>query len=112
MFARLVLNDVQKKTGNSPRLEIVSDDAKKQLFEKIDLVVPRKYRLGGAQLIMDTTSFLFRYIGRENELAGALYLIKRDSGWEIDDILPEEVMPLSKGEDINTYEWTPYAAFY
>ncbi|GMO31271.1 MAG: hypothetical protein Ta2F_06590 [Termitinemataceae bacterium] len=112
-FARSVLGDLQKKASNSERLSILSDSTKKKLFEQVDGVIPRKYRLGGGKKEVDgTTSFLFRFIGREKELAGELYLLQKDGKWIVDDILTEDVKPLSQGEAINTYVFTPYERFY
>ncbi|GMO43179.1 MAG: hypothetical protein Ta2B_23650 [Termitinemataceae bacterium] len=112
-FARSVLGDVQRKVNNSARLSLLTEDAKARLFGKIDEVVPRKFRLGGGKIETDgTTSFLFRFIGRESELAGELYLILEDGKWITDDILSEDVKPLSNGESINAYVFTPYERFY
>ncbi|GMO47118.1 MAG: hypothetical protein Ta2G_02460 [Termitinemataceae bacterium] len=111
VLARGILNDVQKK-AESERLAISASERAK-LFAKIDEVGPRKFRIGGGQLEEDgSTSFLFRFIGREKELAGELYLINNDGKFVLDDILTEDVKPLSSIENINTYVFTPYERFY
>jgi hypothetical protein len=112
-YARNVLSEIMKKNDGSAYLTTVAEATRQKIFENITATEPRKFRLGGGKEEVDgSTSFLFRFIGREKEFVGELYLVFADEKWKTDDILFEEAQALNDGEEFNKYTFIPYERFY
>jgi hypothetical protein len=86
-----------------------------ELFAALEPMGPRQYRLGGGREEADgSTSFLFRFIGRDTSMAGELYVRPDGRAWRLDDIIVEETKTLSEGGLMNTYkfDFSPYERFF
>jgi hypothetical protein len=84
-----------------------------ELFVNLTLISPRKYRLGGGREEIDgNTSFLFRFIGREQGIAGELYIRKEGDNWILDDIILERARNLPNGKESYKYDFSPYERFW
>jgi hypothetical protein len=84
-----------------------------ELFANLSQIGPRKYRLGGGREEIDgNTSFLFRFIGREQGIAGELYIRKEGDNWILDDIILERARSLPNGKESYKYDFSPYERFW
>jgi hypothetical protein len=84
-----------------------------ELFTDLGLIAPRQYRLGGGREEPDgSTSFLFRFIGREQSIAGELYLIREEEIWRLDDMVTEDARNISEGEEAYKFDFSPYERFF
>ncbi|MDR2376169.1 MAG: hypothetical protein LBD96_07015 [Treponema sp.] len=97
------------------------------LFSTVALVEPRKYRLGeGREEADGSYSFLVRFIGREQGIAGELYVrfepaqeaaagsaaASGSGAWLLDDLLLEEQRPLGDFTEEAVYDLPPYERLF
>jgi hypothetical protein len=113
-FARRVLTDVQQSKKSSALLEPLPSTTVDDIIRKLESLASRKLRIGNSVETSDgSISYQFRFVGREAELVGAIYLRGQDNVWKLEDIISEEPRNL---EDIlkadNPYLWLPYDRFY
>ena len=65
-----------------------------------------------------SVSFLVRFLGSEESIAGELYLVKAEepnseiARWQLDDFILEEKRELSEIRDSYRYDFSPYERFY
>jgi hypothetical protein len=84
-----------------------------EVFANLTQISPRKYRLGGGREEIDgNTSFLFRFIGREQGIAGELYIRREGDNWILDDIILERARNLPNGKESYPYDFSPYERFW
>jgi hypothetical protein len=84
-----------------------------EAFTDLSLIEPRQYRLGGGREEPDgSTSFLFRFIGREQSIAGELYLIWEEEAWRLEEMVTEEARGVSEGEEAYKFDFSPYERFF
>jgi len=89
------------------------------LFEELNSIVPRSYRIGGGRIEADgSVSFLVRFLGFEESISGELYLRQaeseapRDAEWFLDDLILEDKRTISEIRDSYRYDFSPYERFY
>ena len=74
---------------------------------------PRRFHIGGGRMEVDgTVSFLVRFIGREQWIAGELYLYLDENNWRLDEIVLEELRTMEEGRDSYSYDFSPYERFF
>jgi hypothetical protein len=84
-----------------------------RLFEELEPIEPRQFRLGGGREEDDgTISFLVRFLGREKGKAGELFLLPKDETWLLDDLLLEEEQDLAELRQAYRFDFSPYERFY
>jgi hypothetical protein len=112
-YARGVLRDLMKLNKTADSLKPLGPDVLNEAMSKLGEVTPRKVRLGGGREETDgSVSFLFRFMGNENELSGELYLRADGDNWKTEDIILEAPKKLSVGDEAFTSAYTPYERFY
>ena len=114
-YARNLLQGAQSLNRESTLLAGAAPSQLEELFAGLETLVPQQYRLGGGREEADgSTSFLFRFIGRDLSMAGELYIRFDDNAWHLDDIIVEEARALSEGGLMNTYkfDFSPYERFF
>jgi hypothetical protein len=83
-----------------------------RLFEELEPVEPRQFRLGGGREEDDgTVSFLVRFLGREKGKAGELFLLRENEAWRLEDLLLEEEQDLPADRAYG-FDFSPYERFY
>jgi hypothetical protein len=114
-YSRRVLSDLQQSKKTSELLATIPSETVDNIIVALGKNAPRKFRVGGGKEGVDgSTSFMFRYIGREEELSGAIYLRGQAGGkWQLEDIILEEPRSLEDAKQSdNPYLWLPYDRFY
>ncbi|MDR1363125.1 MAG: hypothetical protein LBJ35_03635 [Spirochaetaceae bacterium] len=112
-YARNILRDLMRMNKETDSLQNFSPDLLDEAIKKLGEVTPRKVRLGGGRDETDgSVSFLFRFMGAENELSGEIYIRSEEGKWKAEDIIFEEPRPLSIGSESFTSTYTPYERFY
>ncbi|MDR3122857.1 MAG: hypothetical protein LBU16_03650 [Treponema sp.] len=114
-YARNLLQGALSLNRESALLVGTSPSQLEELFAGLETLGPQQYRLGGGREEADgSTSFLFRFIGRDMSMAGELYIRFDDNAWRLDDIIVEEARTLSEGGLMNTYkfDFSPYERFF
>jgi hypothetical protein len=131
-FARNCLDAILMKARDSGYLALEDAARKEEIFSGLEPVEPRKFRIGGGREEPDgSVSFLFRFIGRDQGVAGELYL--RPGGgadeeqeevqiqeqeeeqaqeWFFDDIILEDPRQLADGQDPYQYDFSPYERLF
>jgi hypothetical protein len=102
-------------SGNREAAPLLKEDKAliERLFEELEPVEPRQFRLGGGREEDDgTVSFLVRFMGREKGKAGELFLLSKDETWLIDDLLLEEEQDLAEIREAYRFDFSPYERFY
>jgi hypothetical protein len=113
IYARGVLRDLMRSNKEAESLQNLSPDSLNEAMTKLSEVTPRKVRLGGGRDETDgSVSFLFRFMGSENELSGELYIRGEEGKWKVEDIILEDPRKLSISSESFTATYTPYERFY
>jgi hypothetical protein len=112
-YARNLLQGALSLNRESALLAGVSPSQLEELFAGLETMEPQQFRLGGGREEADgSTSFLFRFIGRDLSLAGELYIRLDDKAWQLDDIIVEEPRALSEGGNAYQFDFSPYERFF
>jgi hypothetical protein len=135
-FAREVLRAFAAGNRDAPVLSAVNSTFREALFSSLGAVEPRKFRLGSGQTEPDgAISFLVRFMGREQGIAGELYIrteipeivppgepeegeeeVKEAAAkipsWQFDDLILEEPLSLDKGQEDPSFDLPPYERFF
>jgi hypothetical protein len=113
LFARNLLTAVLSKNQDAPVLSSLGDGVLKDLFEALEPINPQKFRFGGGREELDgSTSFLVRFIGREQWITGELYLRFEEEQWRFEDLILEEPRDILKGIGEYRFDFSPYERFY
>ena len=138
-FAREVLRAFVAGNPDVPALSAVNSVSREALFSSLGAVEPRKFRLGSGRTEPDgAISFLVRFMGREQGIAGELYIRTETSGvvppgepeegeggeevvketaarapsWQFDDLILEEPLGLDQGQEDPSFDLPPYERFF
>ncbi|MDR0382819.1 MAG: hypothetical protein LBH50_02410 [Spirochaetaceae bacterium] len=112
-YARTVLRNLLRRNEEAPSLKDVDPGQLGDVMTKLGETDPRKVRMGGGRDETDgSVSFLFRFIGRENDLSGELYIRDEDGNWKTEDIIVNGVQKISRESDAFAAVYTPYERFY
>jgi hypothetical protein len=112
LFARNLLRALLSKNRDSPLLSGLGDTFLEDLFKALEPINPQKFRIGGGREEPDgSTSFLVRFIGREQWITGELYLVFEEE-WKCEDLILEDPQDtLQQGEEYR-FDFSPYERFY
>jgi hypothetical protein len=112
-FARELLPALLGGDADSAVLGGVSAGLKTEITGVLEAINAKKYRIGGGREEDDgSTSFLFRFIGREQGAAGELYLRREGEAWQVDDIIIEEPRDILDRSEAYPYDFSPYERFF
>jgi hypothetical protein len=107
-LAQRILSELIAGNADSPLLSVTEN-----LLQNIRSIMPRHYRLGGGRIETDgCVSFLIRFIGQEESIAGELFLRSGTENWYFDDLVLEEKRKLSDIRDGYRYDFSPYERIY
>lgn len=113
LFARNLLTAILSKKQDAPALSGLGAGVLKDLFEALEPINPQKFRFGGGREEPDgSTSFLVRFIGREQWITGELYLRFEEEQWHYEDLILEEPQDLLKNVEEYRFDFSPYERFY
>jgi hypothetical protein len=113
-YASNVLRALMQGRELSPLLQSLTEGMGRELIDKLQGIRAYKFRIGGGKIIVDGAgSFLFRFIGRNGQLGGAMYFVRDEGGYALDDIILEEIPPnVLEGEKDHLSDLFPYERFY
>ncbi|MDR2536205.1 MAG: hypothetical protein LBD29_09275 [Treponema sp.] len=112
-FAQNLLRGVIAKNQEAPVLAGLGEAFIKNLFETLEPVNPQRYRLGGGREEPDgSTSFLVRFVGREQWITGELFLRFEEDRWILDDLILEEPRDISNSGETYRFDFSPYERFF
>jgi hypothetical protein len=112
-FARNLMAALLSGNPDSDMFSALEDTFLERLTADLASIDPEKYRLGGGREEPDgSTSFLFRFIGREQSIAGELYLRLEDDIWRLEDLVFEPPRAVSEGAEGYQFDFTPYERFF
>jgi hypothetical protein len=113
-FARSILDALLRGSTESPVLAGIGPAWVEEILAALEPISAVKYRIGSGREETDgSTSFLFRYIGREQGIAGEFYVRKDENNkWQFDDILLEDPHDVTKRIEPYSYDFTPYERFF
>jgi hypothetical protein len=113
VFARSLMVALLYKNRNSRLLAPLGSGFWDDFFGTLNQVNPRTYHLGGGKEEIDgSTSFLFRFIGSGQAIAGELYLRKETNNWYLEEIILEKIKAIGEGEEPYKYDFSPYERFF
>jgi hypothetical protein len=113
-FARSVLDALIRRNAEDTALSGIGPAWLDEIFAALEPVSAVKYRIGSGREEADgSTSFLFRFIGREQGVAGEFYVRKDENDtWQFEDILLEDPHATTKRIEPYSYDFTPYERFF
>ena len=129
IFAGNLLSALIAGISDAPVFSNAGAVLTESLLEKINEIEPRSYHLGGGRTEADgSVSFLIRFLGWEESIAGELYVRQEENSppgggetgdedrpaarWYLDDLLIERKQTLTEIRDSYRYDFTPYERFY
>lgn len=112
-FARDILSAFLHDNGDAASLSGVGPLLLEETRDALKEIGPLKFRIGGGREEDDgSVSFLFRFLGREQGIAGELYIRSQDEKWLFDDILIEDPHDTTARLELYPYDFTPYERFF
>jgi hypothetical protein len=115
-FAREVMSAFVSGSRNARVLSAVNSASREALFSSLEEIEPRKFRLGSGQEEPDgAVSFLVRFMGREQGIAGELYVRAGEGespSWQFDDLILEEPVSLIEKQEGPSFDLPPYERFF
>jgi hypothetical protein len=119
-YVRRVLLAVQRSDKSSALLSSLPSNSVDNIIAELEKISPRKFRIGGGQIgVEGSHSFLFRFIGRESEITGSIYVREAENpaggggAWALEDIMLEAPRSIEEARTSdNTYLWLPYDRMY
>jgi hypothetical protein len=112
-YAKTVMQELLSQDAASASIANLGTDITGDAMEKLSEAAPHKWRIGGGREEADgSVSFLFRFMGREKEVSGELYLRSADGGWKTEDVIFNTPKELTIGADAFSSAYTPYERFY
>jgi hypothetical protein len=112
-FARELFSALLWQNLDSAVLSDMSTQLRDEIIASQEAINAQKFRIGGGREEDDgSTSFLFRFIGREQGAAGELYLRRKEETWQVDDVLIEEPRDILNKGNVYAYDFTPYERFF
>jgi hypothetical protein len=113
LFAQNLMRGILSGNRESGLLSGTDGAVLEEIFTNLDPIEARQYRLGGGREEPDgSTSFLFRFIGRELSISGELYLILEEEAWRLEDIITEEARSVSEEGAAYKFDFSPYERFF
>jgi hypothetical protein len=113
LFARDILSAFLYDNSDAPSLSGIGPLLLEETGNALKEISPVKFRIGGGREEEDgSVSFLFRFLGREQGIAGELYIRSQDEKWRFDDILIEDPHDTTTRLEIYPYDFTPYERFF
>jgi hypothetical protein len=120
-FARSILSALTDGRRNAPVFADSASYIAESLFEEIQSLRPRTFRLGGGRNEPDgCVSFLIRFISREESITGELFVRWMDASesgsgtgrWILDDLVLEGRRSLVEIREIYRFNFSPYERFF
>ncbi|MDR1410649.1 MAG: hypothetical protein LBI91_00420 [Spirochaetaceae bacterium] len=112
-FARDILSAFLYDNSDAASLSGIGPLLLEETRAALKEISPVKFRIGGGREEDDgNVSFLFRFLGREQGIAGELYIRSQDEKWLFDDILIEDPHDTTARLEIYPYDFTPYERFF
>ncbi|MDR0637840.1 MAG: hypothetical protein LBG27_02880 [Spirochaetaceae bacterium] len=113
-YASSVLRALLQGREQSPLFSTLNESAAEELVGEVRKIRANKFRIGGGKEIVDGAgSFLFRFIGRDGQVGGAMYFVRGESGYVLDDIILEAIpQDLLNGDKDPMSDIFPYERFY
>jgi hypothetical protein len=112
-FARNLMTALLSGKGDSDTFSALEPGFLDSFAAELDAIAAEKYRLGGGREEPDgSTSFLFRFIGRELSIAGELYLRLEEDIWRLEDLVFEPPRAVSEGAEGYQFDFAPYERFF
>jgi hypothetical protein len=112
-FARKLLSALLWQNLDSEVLGGMSTQLRDEISVSLEAINAQKFRIGGGREEDDgSTSFLFRFMGRDQGAAGELYLWQEEETWRVDDIIIEEPRDILNKGNVYSYDFTPYERFF
>jgi hypothetical protein len=109
-----VLRALMQGREQSPLFETLPEGAAREIIERIALIRAHKFRIGGGKEVADGAySFLFRFIGPDGQAGGAIYFIRGEDGFALDDIMLDDLPEyLFRDDTARLYHSFPYEQLY
>jgi hypothetical protein len=113
-YATSVLRALLQGREQSPLFSTLNEGAAAELVGNVQKIRANKFRVGGGKEIVDGAgSFLFRFIGRDGQIGGAMYFVRGESGYTLDDIILEAIPQNLMDENSDPMsDLFPYERFY
>ncbi|MDR3115809.1 MAG: hypothetical protein LBU25_09855 [Treponema sp.] len=79
----------------------------------LEAIKPQKFRIGSGREEPDgSTSFLVRFVGREQWISGELYLRAEEGQWKLEELILEEPRDLEEGIEPYPFDYSPYERLF
>jgi hypothetical protein len=112
-FTRNILQALLVKNTDSRYLAGMGGQQKEDILAIFETAIPRTFHAGGGREEPDgSVSFLFRFIGPEQSVAGELYLWAEEEAWRFEDIVIEDAQEIAERGDAYRFDFSPYERFF
>ena len=112
-YAQRIAAFLVSQNQNNPAVSEADSDTLVEYLSVMESFEPRTYHLGGGRTEVDgSVSFLVRFIGREQWIAGELYLYLEGNTWQMDELVLEELRTMEEGRSSYSFNFSPYERFY
>ncbi|MDR0722270.1 MAG: hypothetical protein LBF75_05685 [Treponema sp.] len=108
-----LLRALLREDRDAPVLQEVDPELVEEYGTALEVIKPQKFRIGGGREEPDgSTSFLVRFVGRDQWITGELYLKAEEAQWQFDELILEEPRDLQEGIEPYPFDYSPYERLF
>ncbi|MDR2633759.1 MAG: hypothetical protein LBC51_09100 [Treponema sp.] len=112
-LAKDLLRALLTNTQDAPVLQDMDADLIEEYGTALDTIKPQRFRIGGGREEADgSTSFVFRFVGRDQWITGELYLRAEEARWKVEELILEEAQDLREGAEPYPFDYSPYERLF
>jgi hypothetical protein len=112
-LARALLTALLRGNQDAPVLQELDPQMIQDYFTALEPIKPQKFRIGGGREEPDgSTSFLIRFVGREQWISGELYLNTEDTQWKVEELILEDPKDIQEKTETYPFDYSPYERLY
>lgn len=108
-----LLRALLRENRDAPVFQDVDPGMVEEYGTALEAIKPQKFRIGGGREEPDgSTSFLVRFVGRDQWITGELYLRAEEAQWKFEELILEEPQDLQEGTEPYPFDYSPYERLF
>ncbi|MDR2394047.1 MAG: hypothetical protein LBD93_07830 [Treponema sp.] len=112
-LAKDLLGALLTDKRDAPVLQDMDSEVLGEYGTALEAIKPQRVRIGGGREEADgSTSFVFRFVGRDQWITGELYLRAEEANWKVEELILEEAQDLREGAEPYPFDYSPYERLF
>ncbi|MDR2397390.1 MAG: hypothetical protein LBD74_01365 [Spirochaetaceae bacterium] len=112
-FAVEALKALVRNTQNTAVVQGLDGEKAAEYQEVLQGIKAHTFRIGSGRKEADgSTSFVVRFVGRDQWISGELYLYVEEGAWKVEELILEEAQDTKEGNDPYPVDYAPYERLF